>query len=211
MEVADQVFLSPIHFIQMRFDCPFLEEGDKINSKRYLVPDTTDLGHESPFADLYMGWNNDGIKCYLKVWQPVKEVHYPSWESGDSLELFIDTRDVKTSGFNTRFCHHFVFLPELVEGHHAAEVTHFRTEDAHELCDPNALKIESHLKQKAYTMELFIPKSCLHGYDPDQFDRMGFTYRVNRPGGTPQEFAVHGEHFATEQQPSLWSSVRLVR
>jgi hypothetical protein len=123
----------------------------------------------------------------------------------------IDTRDVKTAGFNTRFCHHFFFLSEPVEGLVAGEITRFRTEDTHELCDPQDLKVISSRKKNSYTMNLFIPGSCLYGYDPDQFNRLGFTYRLNRAHGFPQHFSVVSEDYQIEQQPSLWSSLRLIK
>jgi hypothetical protein len=145
------------------------------------------------------------------VSQAFQRVTYPDIARGDSVELFFDTRDVKTSGFNTRFCHHFFFLPEAVDGHQAGEITRFRTEDIHELCDPKELKVKSQLKSNSYQMQIFIPAHCLHGYDSEQFDRLGFTYRINRPDGPSQHFSVVTDDYQVEQQPSLWSSVRLVK
>jgi hypothetical protein len=129
---------------------------------------------------------------------------------GDSLELFFDTRDMKTTGFNTRFCHHFYFLAAEVEGHIAGEMTKFRTEDTHELCDPAELKVIPLLKKTGYTLQIFIPAHCLFGYDPDQFDRLGFAYRVNRAQGPAQHFCVVSEDYQIEQHASLWSSLKLI-
>ena len=122
----------------------------------------------------------------------------------------IDTRDLKSAGFNTRFCHHFYFLAQAVEGQQAGEITHFRTEDRHPLCDSQALECQIKSSSKDYILQIFIPSQCLYGYDPKQFDRLGFTYRINRVGGHPQHFTVVSEEYQIDQQPSLWGSLRLV-
>lgn len=204
--------LSPVNFFQLGMECHYLEGSfPKTKVDKYLLPRTSALCGENPFAQVAMGWNQEGIEVFIEVAQPVQHCHYPDVQRGDSIELFFDTRDVKTSGFNTRFCHHFFFLPESLEGRQAGEMTRFRTEDLHELCDPNELKVKAKLSAKNYTMQIFIPSQCLYGYDPEQFDRMGFTYRINRYGSPSQHFSVTTDDYQIEQQPSLWSSLRLVK
>lgn len=215
----DLVSLSPVNFFQFSLDCCFIKEGDsfpffdltKKELEKYLLPDTSSLCGEDSFSKFYMGWNKGGIYAKVIIDQPFKESNYPKVTDGDSVELFFDTRDVKTSGYNTRFCHHFYFLPEAVEGHQAGEITHFRTEERHELCDPQELKVKYQSLGKTYSIEIFIPSQCLNGYDPEQFNRMGFTYRVNRFHGKSQHFSVVSEDYQLEQQPSLWSSLRLIK
>lgn len=215
----DEEFLpiSPVNFFQISADCHYLPKKGKdafplINPKNYshyLLPDTSSLCSESSFASVALGWNEGGIEAFIQVQRPFKEACYPEPERGDSVELFIDTRDVKTAIFNTRFCHHFFFLPEALEGVLAGEITRFRTEDVHELCDSKELKVKSDIQKKNYSLNILIPAHCLHGYDPGQFDRLGFTYRINQSGGDPQHFSVVTEDYAIEQQPSLWSSLNL--
>jgi hypothetical protein len=207
--------LSPVNFFQMSLDCHQLAKGDfpRLKGgafKKHLLPDASTLCSQESFAEIAMGWNSEGIELCVKVAKRFEQAYYPVVEKGDSFELFIDTRDVKTSGYNTRFCHHFFVLPEAVEGHHAGELTHFRTEDTHPLCDPEELKVKTALTQSGYTLHLWIPKEALHGYDPEQFKRMGFSYRVNRPKYESQHFSAKTSEYQLEQQPSLWSTMRLV-
>lgn len=202
--------LSPINFFQLQFDCHHLEPKGKLSAAKYALPETGVLCGEDKFADVNMGWNRDGIHLIVKVNQKMVESTYPDVARGDSVEIFIDTRDVKTSGYNTRFCHHFFFLPEAVDGHQAGEITRFRTEDVHELCPGTELVVKTTSSGRSYQMQIFIPNHCLHGYDPDQFKRMGFSYRINRRDGYSQHFSVVTEDFQVEQQPSLWSSARLI-
>jgi hypothetical protein len=211
---SDEFFsLSPASFFQISWDCFYFDGNfsklSKQKLEKYVLPDTSQLYGEVAFAKIAMGWNREGLDVLALVQKPFHQAVYPEVTHGDSLEIMIDTRDVKTSGYNTRFCHHFFFLPEAIEGHQTGEITRFRTEDTHELCNPGDLKVTYQPLPKSYSMQIFIPRECLYGYDPDQFDRMGFTYRVNRWNGNPQHFSVATEDFQIEQQPSLWSSAKL--
>lgn len=213
----NNVPLAPINFFQLGIDChrlPDVEQGPFVlsikNYSKYLLPDMSGLTAEYAFAKVALGWNLEGIELFAYIEQPYIRTAYPNYDKGDSLELCIDTRDVKTSGYNTRFCHHFYFLPETIEGFRAGEITRFRTEDAHELCNPLDLQVQSQFKKDYYIMQCMIPSHCLQGYDPDQFNRIGMTYRITRTGGSSQQFSVVAEEYKFQEQPSLWSSMRLV-
>lgn len=220
MEPSEIASLTPVNFFQLSLECHRLpaegkKKGDlfKLSDKtfdKYKLPSTSFLTGDYAFADIAMGWDPEGIEAYVKVDRPFVRACYPQVNSGDSVELFIDTRDIKTSGYNTRFCHHFFFFPEALEGRTAGELTRFRTEDAHELCDANDLKVKATIKKDNYSLQIFIPSACLQGYDPDQYSRLGFTYRINH-GGESQHFSVVSAEYQLEQQPSLWSSLKLVK
>jgi hypothetical protein len=207
--------ITPVNFFQIQTECYYLESdfsklsGSKL--KKYLLPNTSALCYETPFAEVGIGWNPKGIEVSAAMSQPFVRSNFPNIIQGDSLELFFDTRDVKTAGFNTRFCHHFYFLPTEIEGHSKGEITKFRTEDNHELCDAADLKLIPVLKKMSYTLQIFIPAHCFFGYDPEQFDRLGFAYRINRSSGRSQHFCVVSEDFQLEQQSSLWSTLKLVK
>lgn len=204
------IFLTPINFFGFEVDCHKVpKKGCQKLGSHYLLPDTSQLCQEMSFADVALGWHSEGLACEVKVRAPVESVLFPSSHLGDSVEIFIDTRDMKSAGFNTRFCHHFCFLPQAVDGIAAREITHFRTEDAHELCDPALLEVQTQVKKNSYEMLLFIPKDCLHGYDADQFQRLGFTYRINRYQKQAQHFTVLSSEYQIDQMPSLWGSLVL--
>ncbi len=204
--------LHPISFFGLSWNCPSLKDKDQAPAlSSHALPNTGSLCHEFDFAKVAMGWHEEGLSFQIFVDQPFTKSFFPDPEKGDSVELFIDTRDLKSAGFNTRFCHHFYFLPKAIDDHLAGESTHFRTEDSHPLCDPALLSCQTKLASRSYTMRIFIPKECLHGYEPSQFDRLGFTYRINRMSGEPQHFSVTSKEFPIDQQPSLWSSIKLGR
>jgi hypothetical protein len=204
--------LSPVNFFTLSCDCRYLNKKELFPSfSTYLLPNTNRLCHEYAFAKVAMGWQEGGLGFHIQVDQAPTRSVLPDVQKGDSVELMIDTRDLKSAGFNTRFCHHFYFLPEPVEGQQCAEITHFRTEDSHPLCDPYLLQCETKVGFDGYKIKIFIPTQCLYGYDPKQFDRVGFTYRINRAGGRPQHFSVVSQEYQVDQQPSLWSSIRLIK
>jgi hypothetical protein len=213
------VSMAPVNFFQLGADIHSLPTGkgktpfrlEPLVFSKYKLPDSSKFCHEKPFAKIAMGWSKEGVEIAVHVEVESIRCAYPNFSTGDSVELMIDTRDVKTSGYNTRFCHHFFFLPEAVDGVQAGEITRFRTEDTHELCDAKDLQIKTHSQNEGYRINIFIPAHCLFGYDPDQFNRLGFTYRINASTHHPQHFSVLSDEFQIEQQPSLWASLTLAQ
>jgi hypothetical protein len=218
MMAADDVLshiepLLPIDFFSLSVEVPFSKSipASKGAGRSFYLPDTSKLLAEEKFADAAMSWNQGGIIMRIEVKQEFNQCFFPDYEKGDCLELFFDTRDLKTAGFATRFCHHFVFLPQEVQGIKCKEVTHFRSEDSHPHCNPDDLEIDVRFEKSAYHMHLSIPSHCLHGYDPSSFDRMGFTYRINRSGAPSQHFALSSKDYNIEQNPGRWSSLKLIK
>ncbi len=202
--------LSPVQFFGLNCDCLYLKHGLKPD-KSFLLPSTSDLLGEEPFADVYVGWNVEKLAFLIAVKVPFKNAGDGDFGQGDSIEIFLDTRDLKTKGIVSRFCHHFVFFPIQVQNFYGREVTRFRGEDIHRLCHPEDLQVSPDLDDDAYRLNIEIPTACLHGYDPLSFPRLGFTYRINRVGGPPQHFAVSSEEYAIEQHPATWGTLKLVK
>jgi hypothetical protein len=205
--------LAPLEFFSLEGRILYSKSApsSKLMKRSFLLPDTSEWLAEERFADVALAWNEEGIFVDVFVEQAFEEAAYPRYFEGDAVELFFDTRDLKTAGFATRFCHQFVFLPQPVQGIQAQEITHFRTEDTHPLCDAAELQVNTEIESKKYAMQIFIPASCLHGYDPATFDRIGMTYRIHRFKGSPQHFALSSQHFSLEQHPRLWASFKLVK
>lgn len=208
-EPLDQVpALIPVDFFTLNCDVPHVS---KPFEKMGTCPDTSELLAEEAFAKISLGWSEEGLFVEAAVNQPFEDCTYPKYDTADSLELFFDTRDVKTAGFATRFCHHFAILPEPVQGVQVQEVTHFRSEDTHPICDPGLITCNVAFERNNYIYQLFFPGEVLHGYDPTTFSRLGFTYKVNRSGGRPQHFSVSSDMVNIAQQPSLWATLKMVR
>lgn len=196
--------LFPCDFFVVGCSIPYVK---KPFEKLALLPDTSELLAEESFAKVYLGWNERGLFVELYVMQPFQGSAYPDYASGDSFELFIDTRDVKSAGFATQFCHHFVLLPQALQGIQAQEVSHFRSEDSHPLCDPQLIEVSAEPEKKSYSLRAHFPQQTLHGFDPNVCHRLGFTYKVNRTQGDPMHFSVSSDHITIAQQPGFWASL----
>jgi hypothetical protein len=200
--------LQPVHFCAFQIDCLYTF-GEKLE-KKHRLPDLSCFYLEDSFAAVSMGWQEKGISIEI---EPKKRTKSLAYLEGLMVDLFLDTRDVKTAGYPTRFCHHFCLSPRGTPDHswHIHELTHFRGEDKHELCDPDLCRVETPLVGSSRVIAIFLPSEALHGYDPLQFARSGFTYRISRKGGKRQYFSADDADFVIAAQPSLWASVQYIR
>lgn len=183
--------LEPLHFFDLQLD---------VGQKLTPLPD---LLH-SHLAKVSMSWSFNGLNFLFDIETAFDEPH----PRGDCVELFIDTRDLKSSTV-TQFCHHFLIFPEVVDGESAREVTRFRSEERHPLAHPDLLSVKSSKVKGRRKMEIFIPKEALFGYDPSRIRRLGFNYRVQEASGDWQVLSVSAEDFPIEQHPLLWATINL--
>lgn len=206
-------FAPPEYFFATELDCHFcLNDSTLPQSKKFLLPELSRLFNEESFATVSMGWNHQGLLGRFEVTaENGISVAYPEIHQGDSIELFIDTKDVKAARTTHRFCHHFFFLPEAIEGLFCGEISRFRTEDSHPLCKSEDLELKIELNATGYCANIVIPKECLVGFDPLECNRIGFSYRINRFKGTAQHFGLPSKFCSIERHPYLWSSIYLVQ
>ena len=91
--------INPVNFFQISLECyqrkgagfPYLTVK---NRERYLLPDLSSLCHEDSFADVALAWSQEGIEVFVQVREPFQQSSYPRVDQGDSVEIFLDTRDV---------------------------------------------------------------------------------------------------------------------
>lgn len=183
----------------------FQKSAKKLTDKKYKLANLTEYKQTDPLEAVYCEYEEKGIRFHFCLAYPFQESKETDYRKGDSIELFLDTRDNKKSVGITKFCHHFVFFPDSKQG---KEITRFRLEDRHDFCDPEALEVKSTFDKNSFSIEVFIPSYCLHGYDPNQFDRIGFCYRINRYKEEPIAFSALTEEFAIEKSPSIWASLQ---
>ncbi|MCH9612970.1 MAG: hypothetical protein S4CHLAM102_14700 [Chlamydiia bacterium] len=182
----------------------------KLKGEKYRLGHLSDLLVEEPFAEIYVGWSPAGIALLLEVNQGFQDAFFPSVQRGDGLELFIDTRDLKSAKVIHRFCHHFVFLPKPCDEVSAIEVTRFRGEDTHELCKSDDLTCMSEFGRDRYVMQIFIPEYALMGYDPSQIQKLGLGLLLHRKGDEPLHYLASTTEFHVQRLPSLWPSFKLL-
>lgn len=197
--------LEPIHFFDLTIDGFYLKDKF-LFQKKHLLP--------NPFKEedhplVYFGFNENGIFFSFHVFSEVKEVFFPDFRKGDCIELFIDTRNLKSAGYVTKFCHHFVVFPMKIDDFYIQEVTRFRSDDTHVLSLAKDFEVQTEAKKDSYKINLFIPAFCLYGFDIEKFQRLGFTFRVNRMGKESQNFSLSPKEFVIERNPYFWSNLIL--
>lgn len=204
--------VSPANFFELNLSLPAISPQrwkEEIVKKKYLLPETGWLLGETEPLNLHLGWSPEGLYGFLLVQGAFDAPSYPALTEGDSFELFVDTRPTGAAGGLTRFCHHFYFLPQAVEGHQKGECTHFRTEEAHPLADPEELYLEGLGSQKEGKLKFHIPASCLIGWNPAEFDRLGLSCRLNRRAALSTHLSALSKEFSFEQEPALWATCQL--
>jgi hypothetical protein len=193
--LEDLPHLSLLPFFSMAIPC---FEKKKKWDKKFRLPSTSSCFGEESFAEVFFAWDFSGLFFRFEIENLLENEE-------DFIEVFVDTRDLKTKSFPTKFCHHFLFVP-LKE---SKEVTRFRSEDAHVLCEPKDLLVQLEKASSGYEVEIKIPAHALHGFDPEKFDRFGFSYCIHRSKKTSQHFALSSDEYSIEQNPSFWCSVKM--
>ncbi len=177
--------------------------------KHSLLSSVSVLLGEEEFARVSLGWDKECLSGCIEVDKVFESSCFPRYAEGDAIEIFLDTRDNKKGASLSKFCHHFLFLPEEVNGVKAQEITRFCLEESHPLCDPTLLLQEVLLKKKGYVLFFTLPKEVLYGYDPEQFSRIGFAYCIHRSKGKAQHYPFSSKYFDLLQHPNLWASLTL--
>src|SRR5262245_17423139 len=100
-------FAPPDYFFSVELDCHFCSESAELSrSKKFQLTELARLFNEESFATVSMGWNQKELLWRFEVIvENSVAVAYPEIQQGESIELFVDTRDVKAARTTHRFCH----------------------------------------------------------------------------------------------------------
>lgn len=201
--------LLPISFISLEAHCHKITDIKQLKSEKHKLGNTHFFTLEESFTNFYLGFNDEGLYFSAEINVPFQDVFYPDITRGDSLELFIDTKNLKTASFNTPFCHHFFFLPKPYNGVQKGEITSFRGESARPFVDEKDISLQVTFHKNSYILNIFLPRDCLHGYDQEESKKIGFNYRVNRFQAPPEHFSASGDEFAIKERPQTYATLLL--
>lgn len=183
-------------------------------SEPYRLPDLMGVEGLSSFGEVFLGWDESGLYAAVAVKGKTEfRVDPRDPASGDCLELFVDTRDVKDMGRGTRYCHRFHFLPggsgrngTRPIGRQAALD---RAREQAPPCAEELIQVGLRRLKRSYTMEIKIAGIGLNGFQPGEFDRLGFTYLLHDGEKGTQSWAA-GDGLPVDTDPSTWGTVELV-
>jgi hypothetical protein len=180
-----------------------------------ILPDLSRLEGQDTWAEVRAAWNPGGLG-FMVLAEGVSEAQlaldHP--DGFASVQFWVDTRDTRDVKRATRFCHRFVaqIKPTGSTGNLAVEVTQkpiARALADAPLCLPEVLSSRVELKRSKWVLELFLPASALHGFDPELNRRLGFAYQVSDRIREDQYLGV-GPAFPVGENPSLWATLELV-
>ncbi|MDA0747957.1 MAG: hypothetical protein O2954_15660 [bacterium] len=205
-------------FFEFACACLYRENAPKIDGKlsdwdeRYLLTDLGVLDGREPFANVYAGWNDGGVYLAVDVLRAVEmETDVKRPLRGDGLQVWVDTRDVRTAHRASRYCHHFYFLP--AKGSRkpvGGQVRIRRARSQGKPCDPSHLEVACSTTRSGYRMEMKLPAEVLTGFDPEENTRLGFTYLL-RDRKLGRQYWTADEPLPVSYDPSLWGTLELVR
>jgi hypothetical protein len=180
------------------------------------LPDFGELEAASPFADIRVAWNDGGfgISVHVTGKRQAVECDAEQPDQSDGLSVWIDTRNTQSIHRASRFCHRFQFLP-AGGGRDDSDpmALQLRIPQAREdapLAKRDDLQVASRLEADGYRLAAWLPAAALHGFDPEASPRLGFYYYL-RDAELGEQFLTVGREFPFTHDPSLWSTLELVR
>ena len=211
------IFIPQRSFFHYAHPCPFRREPPKIDGNlrdwddTQRIPDLMPIEGLEGYANLYMAWNDEALYFGLEVPRKTRyKIDPREPTTGDCLELFIDTRDVKDAHRANRYCHRFYFLPGGTGKTGKAPIGRQSTVDkAREQappCPEETIKVGLRRLKRSYQMEILLPALGLNGYDPREFNRLGFTYVLHDSEHGMQSWSA-GLDVPVTQDPSTWGTV----
>ena len=165
---------------------------------------------------LRAAWNEGGFGVAAEVKGRTMPPHAKADElsAGDGLHVWIDTRNAQGAHRAGRFCHRFALLPAVGRGKSArpmvAAIEIPRAREPAPAGDLTAVRLQSEVTSTGYRIEAWFPAATLNGYDPENSSRIGF-HAVVKDSELGDRSLTVGEDFPTDHDPSLWTTLDLVR
>jgi len=182
----------------------------------FLMPPLVELEDQSPFADVYCGWNAEFFFAAVDVPERHGPLHSdPSqWWKQDGIRICIDTRDARDVKRATRFCHFFYVLPtgggprrnQPVIGLHRMS----RAKEPPPAVDLSKIQLATRVGRRGWSIEVAIPGASLSGWNPAEHPRIGFFYKVKDTQLGSQHLTVDDE-LGWNADPSTWATGVLVK
>jgi hypothetical protein len=170
-----------------------------------------------PSPNVYLGWRPEGLYIGFEVFDtdPVAAPITGRWWTRDMVEMFLSTRPVTTDqqGYN-QYCHQFMFLPHdgsMGDGISGEVGQWHRPGDAlkdHLLPHPE-IQYNCRILSDRYVVEMFIPASSLHGWDPVNHPQMAFNIHVRNYQHAVAYFWSAPKEVQTQIRPKTWGTILL--
>lgn len=210
-------FEFPLHYL----DTPVLDGHVKKWSEGHLLPplvvlEEHDTHDAEPIADVYAGWNEDGLIFGFDVPDRPGKLSGDSkdWWKHDGVRICVDTRDTRDLKRATRFCHLFYALPVGGGADKKSPIVGqqrmSRSKEPPPSVDTRRIRVATNIQRGQWYLEVLLPGSCLNGWDPAEHPRIGLYYKLKDLRLGTQQFAAEDE-LGWDVDPSLWPTAILTR
>ena len=199
-----------IHPITSLSYCSSKKEFLNKRGKEYLL----NLPHSLCRIPLSMAWCDDGLFMIMDMpFQGPYSPKWPKYSSGDAVEFFIDTRNMRSFRLLHRFCHHFILFPEALEGVVSKEITQFRTQETRLLAADNSVKVELVQSKGANSLYAFFPAESLYGWDTEEMHSLGIGYCIYSSNRSVDRisFPLDATKVRLEHYPYRWATAKLIQ
>lgn len=222
MSTSAPPLIPPSFFFRAALPCPRVEKMPREGKGRLLdlpdrcvLPAMGELDGRATWAEIRVGWNPAGLGIAVEVaGKEGRIIHDPNMpEDSDGVQLWIDSRDTRDIHRATRYCQRFhaMVVPGTGKTLNAAvrPLKIHRSVGDPPAPDLAAIRSAAERTRTGYRLEVFLPASALHGYDPETNRRLGFMYRATDPDRGDQ-FLTGGREFPMGEDPSLWATLELI-
>jgi len=178
------------------------------------LPDLRQLDQGASWAQIRVGWNPGGLGiAVLAEGVASEQLDRDRPEGFAAAQFWVDTRDTRTVGRATRFCHRFMaeLKPGKARGQLDVKAAHRPIAQASAeppICPPELIAARAEVSRDGWMLELFLPARALNGFDHETNRRLGFAYQIADYVRDDQFFTV-GREFPVGENPSLWSTLEL--
>jgi len=184
-------------------------------SDQYLFPSFSAFEGQFQFADLRVGWCQDGLFLSSEVTKKQQSLWCRESQllDSDGIQIWVDTRDTHNVHRASKFCHWIVLLPAGggVDGKkpHASMLKINRSKDDSPSINRHNIVVDSKITKEGYKISAFIPGKALNGWDTNDHRMLGFNFSVVDRELGRQTLAV-GPELPISEDPSLWQTIELV-
>ncbi len=183
---------------------------------KYILPCFAELDSKRAHSEVRGCWNEQGLTFTVRV----EGKRQPPWckesalADSDGFRLWIDTRATHNIHRASRFCHSAKFLPagggRMLEEPVAEPQLISRARENPKPAPHGAFQVRSEKRVDGYLLQAHVPAHTLTGYDPGEYDRLGFFYAVCDRELPWQTFTV-GPEFPIAEDPSVWATLELTK
>lgn len=210
---------------------PYLQKPIRINGETSDWPETARVGpiratetvgierSKRPEPQVFLGWREDGLYLAMDVYDTDLSTApaHGWWWSRDSIEFFVSTKPVPgEQRAYDEHCHHFFFVVNnfphrdgvggVVGQWHAPGDTLEQS-----LIPHPQVRNSVRVFPDRYVVEIFIPASALHGFDPAKQPQIAFNAHVRNHQHALEYFWSAPKQVITQARPNTWGEVYLTR